>query len=238
MSAGPGGNLLLIAARNPVPGETKTRLGRTIGAERAALLYRAFLVDLAARFTPPPVVAPGFDLGWAFTPPQCDFRAVLTTLGWPPPAAVRLVPQAGSDWGERQANLLRWGHEHGYARTVLIASDSPHLPLVTATDAFAALVEHDVVLGRVRDGGYYLIGVRGCHDVLSGVPMSTAHAADALVARAGDLGLRVAETAPTFDVDEAVDLALLRAALAPDGAAAPATWTALHDLGLIDAARG
>ena len=33
--------LLLIAAREPVAGETKTRLGATIGMDRAAMLYRA-----------------------------------------------------------------------------------------------------------------------------------------------------------------------------------------------------
>ena len=47
-----GRGLLLIAAKEPVPGMAKTRLGATIGMERAAALYAAFLVDLAARFTP------------------------------------------------------------------------------------------------------------------------------------------------------------------------------------------
>ena len=239
MNAGPGRqNLLLIAARDPVPGETKTRLGAAIGAERAALLYRAFLTDLAARFTPAPGSDPGFDLGWAFTPPECDFRHVLATLGWPPPAPVRLIPQVGHDWGERQANLLRWGHDHGYARTVLTASDSPHLPWSTTADAFAALVDHDVVIGRVHDGGYYVIGLSGFHDVLSGVPMSTASAADALAARAQELGLQLAELPPTFDVDEAADLDLLQEALAPDGAAASATWVALQELSLAHRSPG
>ncbi len=225
-------NLFLIAARNPVPGETKTRLGAVIGAERAALLYRAFLTDLAARFTPTPGTDPDFDLGWAFTPPACDFGHVLAELGWPQPEHVHFVPQVGQDWGARQANLLRWGYDHGYARTALTASDSPHLPRSTAADAFTALVDHDMVFGRVHDGGYYLIGLRGFHDVLSGVPMSTRSAADAICARAHDLGLHIAELPPTFDVDEAGDLDLLRHALAPDGAAAPATWAALHDLAL------
>ncbi len=54
----------------------------------------------------------------------------------------------------------------------------------------------------------------------------------ALAARAAALGLAVAETPPTFDIDEDSDLDVLRAALAPDVAAAPATWAALRDLGL------
>jgi uncharacterized protein len=225
-------NLLLIAAREPKPGATKTRLGAAIGAERAARLYQAFLTDLAARFTPGLGTDLGCDLGWAFTPPECDFRQVLAMLDCPPPDDVRFVPQSGGDWGERQANLLRWGHDHGYERTVLIASDSPHLPRSTITNAFAALGDHNLVIGRVWDGGYYLIGVSGFHDVLSGVPMSTARAADAVAARAQRLGLRVTEVPPTFDIDEAADLDLLQDALVPDGAPAPATWLALQELGL------
>jgi rSAM/selenodomain-associated transferase 1 len=229
-------DLFLILARAPVAGRTKTRLGATIGMERAARLYRAFLADLAARFAP----TARYDLGWAFTPADTDFAAVLAGLGCPPPAAVRFVPQHGDDLGQRQANLLRWGRDHGYARTVLIASDSPQLPAALPEAAFAALAGHDLVLGRVLDGGYYLIGLAGSHEaVLAGVPMGTTRAADALLARAAALGLRAAELPPTFDVDVAADLALLREALAPLGGNAPATWAALRSLGLgagLDAA--
>ncbi len=236
MSDGTSGRgLFLIAARAPVPGETKTRLGATIGMARAARLYRAFLTDLAARFTPQPGTDPGYDLGWAYTPAESDFPAVLAGLDHPQPEGVRYVPQEGAGWGVRQANLLRWGHDRGYARTVLVASDSPHLPRATPTLAFAALAEHDVVFGRVRDGGYYLVGLRGRHDILSGLPMSTADVAAALAARAAALGLTFAETPPTFDVDELGDLDMLRAELAPDGAAAPATWASMWELGLITA---
>jgi glycosyltransferase A (GT-A) superfamily protein (DUF2064 family) len=186
--------------------------------EPAARLYRAFLTDLAARFTPVAGVPSAYDLGWAFTPAETDYRALLRDLGHPQPESVRFVPQEGEGWGVRQANLLRWGHDQGYAQTVLVASDSPHLDRAIPGLAFAALEGHDVVFGRVRDGGYYLIGLRGMHEVLSGVPMGTAAAADALVARIAALGLSAAETPPTFDVDEECDLDLLRAELAPDGA--------------------
>lgn len=225
-------NLLLIAAREPVAGATKTRLGAAIGMERAASLYRAFLVDLARRFAPQPGVDPDYDLGWAFTPAGCDFPGIIAALSKTRCEGVRFVPQIGEGWGERQTNLLRWGYAQGYARTVLIASDSPHLPAPIPVQAFAHLADHDVAIGRVHDGGYYLIGVQGFHDVLSGVPMSTTGAADALCARAESLALRVAALPPTFDIDEVADLALLRQALEPDGATAPATWAALQELGL------
>jgi uncharacterized protein len=225
--------LFLIAARAPVAGMTKTRLGATIGMERAAVLYAAFLVDLAARFTPCADGDWGFDIGWAYTPADVDFARVLESIGCPcPPSAVRFVPQHGDGWDVRQAHLLRWGHDRGYARTVLVGSDSPHLTLHVAQEAFGKLLDADIVLGRTLDGGYYLIGMRGFHDVFSGVPMSTASAADALVARVTALGLGLAELPATFDIDEEGDLVHLRAELGPDGASAPATWAALRRLGL------
>jgi glycosyltransferase A (GT-A) superfamily protein (DUF2064 family) len=228
-----GRGLFLIAAKAPLPGFTKTRLGATIGMERAARLHAAFLVDLAARFTPRADEDRDFDVGWAFTPADIDFASVLTRIGCaPPPACVRFVPQHGDGWDIRQANILRWGFEQGYARTVLVGSDSPQVQLSIVRDAFAALSNHDVAMGRTLDGGYYLIGLRGLHDVLSGVPMSTTSAADALADRAAVRGLRLAELPATFDVDVEGDLEHLRAALEPDGAAAPVTWAALRQLGL------
>jgi hypothetical protein len=229
--------LFLIAAKAPVPGFTKTRLGATIGMERAAALHAAFLVDLAARFTPCPGDDWGFDVGWAHTPADADFASVLTGIGCaPPPPACRFVAQHGEGWDVRQANILRWGCEQGYGRTVLVGSDSPQLPLGVVRDAFSALQNHDVALGRTLDGGYYLIGMRGFYDVLTGVPMSTVSAADALAVRAEALRLSLAELPETFDIDEEGDLAHLRAALSPDGEAAPATWAAMCRLGLGSAA--
>jgi len=41
---------LVVMARYPEAGKTKTRLARTIGHIEAANLYQAFLTDLAQRF--------------------------------------------------------------------------------------------------------------------------------------------------------------------------------------------
>ncbi len=192
-------SLLMIAARKPVAGQTKTRLGKEIGMERAALLYRAFLDDLSDRFSPQ--AGRTYQLAWAHTPESSPFESVV-------PGDL-YVCQHGESWAERQTNLLRWGAGQGFDRVVLTGSDSPYMSRLAIEDAFRKLERADVVIGRVHDGGYYLIGSRGFHDVLTGVPMSTPSAADALLARAGELGLRIDEVESTFDVDVAADLRLL-----------------------------
>jgi uncharacterized protein len=227
-------SLVMIAARAPISGQTKTRLGASIGMDAAATLYRAFLHDLAERFdSEHGAHTRRYDLAWTYSPPERDFRHDLEELtGRSSPCDTLFVPQDGPDWGIRQSNLLRWAHEHGYRRTVLMASDSPHLSLATIDDAFAAMESHDVVLGRVRDGGYYLIGMKGFLDVLSGVKMSTASAADGVVQSCRAQGLRIQETEPTFDIDEASDLEYLIQVLGDDPGLCPVTRATLADLGL------
>lgn len=225
-------DLLIIGGKMPLPGLAKTRLGAHLTHEVAARLYEAFVTDVARRFALA-AGSLGYDLAWGFTPAEADFAGLIARIALDAPQPDHFIPQVGPDWGVRQVNLLRWGHDHGYARTVLIASDSPQLqPDIMAT-AFTALRHHDVAMGRVHDGGYYLIGGRGFHDIISGAPMSTSQAADALADRAAELGLTMAELPASFDIDVTDDLATLIATLQPDGAAAPATWTALHALGLV-----
>jgi len=228
-------NLLMIAARAPVAGATKTRLGKAIGMERAAFLYRAFLKDLASRFD---VEWTGFDLAWTYSPPECDFRSELAAVTGVASRFARFVPQDGPDWGVRQLNLLRWGAGQGYARMILMASDSPHLAVSLITSGFDVLNDRDIVLGRVRDGGYYLIGERGFHDVLSTVEMSTSSAADGIVQISLDQGLTVGELPVTFDVDERSDLDELIATLRVEPSRCPATWGAMIRIGLIDGSSG
>jgi glycosyltransferase A (GT-A) superfamily protein (DUF2064 family) len=223
--------VLMIAARCPVPGETKTRLGRVLGMTESARLYGAFLQDLAVTVVRPLVEA-GVHVVWTYSPPDGAFAEALATLGIDT-SHISTLPQSGETWAIRQDNLMRWTEERGYRRSVLIASDSPQLSWEHVAGAIGALNDHDVALGRVVDGGYYLIGMAGYHDVLLNVPMSTETAADSLVRNVERLGRTLYEAPVTFDVDEVEDLQHLIAVLAPDGYPCSATWATLHDLGLI-----
>ena len=198
---------LYIAAKAPRAGFAKTRLGREIGHERAVAFYAAFLSDLAARFADAPL-----SLGWYVTPPDA-WADVAPLVGGEAQQPARVLDQGEGDWAERQGRLFRGAEARGEERVVLVASDSPQLSVGVVAGAFQELGRHDLVLGPVYDGGYYLIGMRAPatgHDVLGGVSMSTATVLGDVVVRAECLGLSVGRLASTFDVDEAEDLERLR----------------------------
>ncbi len=214
---------LYVIARAPRAGFAKTRLGRTIGHERAIVLYRAFLRDLAARFSNSPFVP-----GWYVTPPDA----------WPEISPLtgetgRVLFQGDGDLTQRQRELFEGAAGRGEERTVLIASDSPHLTVEVVEEAFRRLRRQDLVFGPTYDGGYYLIGMRGYHEVLRETTMSVGTELEGLVARSCLFGLSVGMLEPTFDVDVIEDLQHLRPLVLerPDLAA---TRDALESLGLLE----
>ena len=210
---------LVIVARYPQAGTTKTRLARTLGDEETVRLYRAFLTDLASRFAG----QAAYDLHWAYTPAGVDYAAFMAELA---PALVRhmrFFPQEGDGLGERLRNAFRRTCARGYERTVLIGSDSPQVGAATITEARRALDKADVALGPAEDGGYYMIAMRSPHDLFQGIPMSTDVVLRMTVELALRQGLEVSLQETLFDIDELSDLARLARLLRGDAALAPAT---------------
>jgi len=223
---------LIVMARYPEPGKTKTRLARSIGDDEAVRLYRAFLTDLANRFAGSACSPPkrSFNrprgellLHWAYTPVEVDYYAFLASLVPSLVKQMRCFPQEGPELGARLHHAFRWAHAHRFQRTVVIGSDSPHISLDLIEQACHALDETDVVLGPAEDGGYYLIAMRNPYDVFSGIPMSTNMVLEMTMERARWQGLKVSLLESLFDVDELADLMRLAQMLQADESLAPAT---------------
>jgi len=196
VAAGQRMNTFYFAAKAPLAGEAKTRLGTSIGMAAAAELYSAFLLDLTQRFR-----AARFPTRW-YLAPGAEAHVLRLTATSP-----LFRTQRGTDWADRQANLFKACAAEGEARVVLAATDSPQLRPERVEEAFAALALHDAVLGPTHDGGYYLVGMRGgLHDLLEGVEMSTESALDQVLRRARARRLSVALLEAEFDVDSEADL--------------------------------
>jgi uncharacterized protein len=144
--------VLLMMAKHWTPGLVKTRLAAAIGQGAAAELHRVFVYQLAKSLN-----ACGDQRQILLAPAdRCDAVAELANC-W------SVLPQGAGDLGQRmwrafETELTAAGSP---ASVVMIGADLPTLTQADVDRAFAALGSSDLVLGPARDGGYYLIALRG-----------------------------------------------------------------------------
>ena len=222
---------VVVMARYPTLGQTKTRLARTLGDNDTVYLYRAFLTDLIQHHA-----SQAYTLCWTYTPNNVDYQTLVEAMAHGVSASVqhmRYFPQQGADLAERLHYAFHWTHDQGYQYTFVIGSDSPQIRSETIAHARTALDEADVVLGPSDDGGYYLIGMKRPYDVFSNIPMSTSRVTAMTIESAQRQGLRVQTIETLFDVDEMPDLQRLAALLRQDRTLAPTTAAYLEQLRMI-----
>ncbi len=198
-------NTLLVVAKQPSPGQTKTRLCPPLNRVQAAELYECFLRDTLGIMRQVP-----------------DVRRVIVYLpengqGYFQSLApeMELMQQVGAALGERLDNLLSAALAAGAQKAVVMNSDSPTLPAEYLGMAFELLDRADVVLGPTEDGGYYLIGMKKpTPRLLREVRMSTPHVLSDTLALAKTSGVSTALLPAWYDVDRIADLKRLQAELA------------------------
>jgi rSAM/selenodomain-associated transferase 1 len=210
---------VLVVAKAPVPGLAKTRLAAGLGAEAAADIAAAALLDtldavadaaVAAR-----VVALTGDLGQA----RCggEIRDRLDDF--------IVVPQRGGGFAERLANA----HDDAAAATGLpvlqIGMDTPQVTAALLDECGHALSDADAVLGMARDGGWWVLGVRDSSTAacLVDIEMSTSRTGTETLAALRDTGVTVTLVAELADVDTVDDISEVRRACVPHSRFARAT---------------
>ncbi len=192
---------LLLIAKRPTPGHTKTRLTPPLTGEQASALYECFLRDTIDLVRAVPGVARLIN----YLPHEADgyFQQLAPEFG--------LIPQMGHNLGERLDNVLTHCLNDGYRQAVIMDSDSPTLPPAYLAQAFDELERAEVVLGPCDDGGYYLIGLtRPQPRLLRDVQMSTPNVLSDTLALADELKLRVALLPTWYDVDTLAELERLK----------------------------
>jgi rSAM/selenodomain-associated transferase 1 len=190
---------LVVIAKAPVPGRSKTRLCPPCTPEQAADLAEAALRDTLAAV--------------AATP--CSRRMVVLegpAGGWLSPG-FEVVPQRGAGLGRRLASAF----EDVGGPAVIVAMDTPQVSPAMLTHAVGALSDPgtDAVLGPTSDGGYWTIGLRRPDpDAFTGVPMSSPATHAAQLKQLQILGLSTAHLPSLTDVDS-IDDARAVARVAP-----------------------
>jgi hypothetical protein len=211
--------VLVVMAKAPRPGAVKTRLARRLGDDGACRLYEAFLGDIAERFG-----GRDFALVWAVDPPGTDLGAVVG-------AAAECIDQENDGLGHRMLHCFERLFARGARRVVMIGADVPHIPDRSVAAAFAALVDHDVVLAPSPDGGYCLVGLARPADVFTPIAMSTPRVFAETRALIERRGLRLHLLPECFDVDEPEDVEALSVMLQGNEVELPRTRSVLAGSG-------
>ncbi len=114
---------LVVFVKEPRPGAVKTRLAAEIGADAAALVYRALAEGVLEATTPRPGE---YERLVFFDPPEA--RQALRA--WLP--GVSLRAQAGADLGARLSDAFARAFGRGATRVAIVGSDIPGVTRETA----------------------------------------------------------------------------------------------------------
>ena len=204
------GRAVIVMAKRPRPGRTKTRLTPLMSPEDAAGLYEAMLLDtisiLKVRDDCTPIIA-------VDEPESAEWFSEVA------PGVAQLYQGEGA-LGDRLNRVMTNAFELGFSRVFAINSDGPDLPQSHLDDALRALdhPETDLVFGPNVDGGYYLIGWKQpWPTVVTDVTMSTPTVLRDTLEIADQLGARVHLGREWFDVDVPQDLERFIQSLANTG---------------------
>jgi len=194
-----------IFAKQPRPGQVKSRLASARSPAWAAQVADALLRDTLARLA------------------QLKARRFLVyspNLGKEYFAALagdqyQLIPQEDGDLGRRMEQFIHGQLQAGAPRVVIVGADSPTLPPERIEQAFEELDRADLVIGPATDGGYYLLGCSSLPPpIFDGISWGSEKVLWESISRLTDPVWRLALLPPCPDVDTIADLWALKGQIA------------------------
>ena len=190
---------LIIFARYPESGRVKTRLAKTIGAEKATEFYRLCAEHL---FRETEKLPPGIKRYIYFDGKENEYRL----QDWAG-AGFDYIVQASGSLGHRLENAFSTQFTRGAGKVLIVASDVPDISSSIIVEAFRSLDNHEIVIGPCHDGGYYLIGMKKLHrDIFNGIPWSTSQVYTHTLANIKKLDISLCQLPSLYDIDTEEDL--------------------------------
>ena len=187
---------LIIFTRYPEAGKTKTRLISALGEEGAAQLQKKLTEHTLQEISQLAVNCRIYFSGGNKT-------LMANWLG----ERYQYYPQSEGNLGDRLSNAIKESFNQDITRIIIIGIDCPDLNAELIDQAFQALTQHDLVLGKAEDGGYYLIGLTGFYPQLfQGIDWGTHVVLQQTVAVAERMGLRISYLPMLNDIDTPEDL--------------------------------
>jgi rSAM/selenodomain-associated transferase 1 len=192
--------VLGLFAKQPVPGQVKTRLASESSPAWACQVAEALLGDCLDRFAKVNAqrfVAMGSDSAEAYFEAAAGGR-------------YQLISQGQGDLGERMARFIKHHLSLGAGEVVIVGTDSPTVPVSYVEQAFAELEHRQVVIGPATDGGYYLLGcARQLPPIFDGITWSSPSVLAQTMDRLQSAACQPALLPPWYDVDTLADWQML-----------------------------
>jgi rSAM/selenodomain-associated transferase 1 len=186
-------NALILFAKTPLPGYSKTRLINPFSAEQAAGFYAASLKDVFNTIKE----SIHFDILLFIAPENFDKKQFPLPL-----QPGKYFFQQGVDLGIRMRKAFQFIFGKGYEKAAIIGSDFPHISESIILTAFINLKKYDCVLGPAKDGGYYLIGLRELHkSIFEDISWSTGKVYKQTVEKAEKNNISIKNLEMYYDVD-------------------------------------
>ena len=201
-----------VFAKCWTPGEVKTRLAASIGAQKAAALHRQFVAATLTRLE-----AIDAERVIAYWPPESESEFKKLAPTW------QRFAQTPGDLGDRLRAFFAAQFASGYQRVLIVGSDSPNLPINYVDQAFETLDDFSIVLGPSDDGGYYLIGAKSTPvAALAEIPWGSNKVWKTTIDRLNAAGIPFGTIPVWYDVDRREDLTRLHNDLQNDPTRDPA----------------
>lgn len=184
-------NALLIFIKNPIPGNTKTRLAADVGNDMALKMYH-ILCDWTRKQA----------TGLQDTDRYLFYsNEIVEEDAWPNEDFHKRLQHQG-DLGERILTGIEATFANKHEKVIIIGSDCPGITTEYLVQAFAALDTSDIVIGPALDGGYTLLGMRSfIPSLFSNIAWSTDAVLPTTLERAAAAGKTVTQLSALSDVD-------------------------------------
>jgi len=190
---------LVVFSRFPHVGRVKSRLAKSLGAERATEVYRLCAENI---FRECEKLCSEAHLYVFFDNEKDTERGT----SWAGPKFTSEA-QVEGDLGQRLAHALKTTFNRDVRKVIVLASDVPDITSKVISDAIHSLDSNDIVIGPCYDGGYYLIGMKKLYPGLfDNISWGTERVYRQTMAIIRKSGLKVCELTELIDIDTGEDL--------------------------------
>ncbi|MDP1624345.1 MAG: DUF2064 domain-containing protein [bacterium] len=191
--------LLVVICKYPAPGNSKTRLGKKLGNEIAAVISESLLLDVVEnhrnqRYS---LIVVASERERIF---EEDFKKLLPNVPIHFIKGDNLRGMNSHIW-EIFSTYLRQ-----FEKVVVLYSDTPFVDSALINNTFQSLNAFDVVIGPDTSSGYFLIGLKELYDLFTTLPADRgSYCPETLqLAHQNELDFMLLE--PHVDIDELEDI--------------------------------